>query len=119
MSPKSPSHRLGKEAEAYAAQYLTEKGYIIRARNYRFGKGEIDLIAEKDNFLFFVEVKVRTNLRFGYPEAFVTPKQEENYHEVATYYIEEQKWKGNIRFDIIAITPKGKAWEIVHLKDAF
>lgn len=112
-------HTLGKQAEEYAKDYLVNQGYTLRERNYRFGRGEIDLIVQKDNFLLFVEVKIRTNTAFGYPETFITETQENNYHTTATHYVEETEWKGHIRFDIIAITTEHKEWQLLHLKDAF
>jgi putative endonuclease len=118
--PKKPrAHALGKEAEARALDYLLQKGYTIRACNYRFEKGEVDIIAQKDDFLLFIEVKVRTNLQFGFPEEFVSERQQAWYQEVATHYIEKEDWKGPIRFDIIAMIPKEQCWEITHLQDAF
>lgn len=44
-----------------AALYLKDTGYRIFARNYRIAAGEIDLIAGKDGYLIFVEVKYRSN----------------------------------------------------------
>ena len=119
VTQKPYSHQLGREAETRAASYLTTKGYKICTRNYRFEKGEIDLIAQQDNILAFIEVKVRTNLRFGYPEHFVTDTQQERYLATASQYIEEINWKGLIRFDIIAMTYQKQKWDITHLKDAF
>lgn len=119
MTQKPYAHQLGREAEKRAAAYLTTKGYTICDRNYRFERGEIDLIAQRDNLLAFVEVKVRTSLRFGYPEHFVTDTQKEHYLAVASHYIEQVKWKGAIRFDIIAMTYQKEKWDITHLKDAF
>ena len=56
-----------------AASYLKDAGYQILARNYRVASGEIDLIVSKDGYLIFVEVKYRSNSRYGSPEAAVTP----------------------------------------------
>ena len=55
-----------------AALYLKDTGYRIFARNYRIAAGEIDLIVGKDGYLIFVEVKYRSNSRYGSPEAAVT-----------------------------------------------
>ena len=50
----------GKMAEDIAAEYLLTNGYIIRERNWRIGNRiEIDIIAEKDGIIVFVEVKAR------------------------------------------------------------
>ncbi len=66
-------HMLGKRGEQYAAQYLTEHGYTIRARNWRCRMGEIDLVTEKDEVLIFVEVRTRRGDRLGTPEESITP----------------------------------------------
>lgn len=55
----------GALGERLAEGFLTEKGYRIAARNFRTRFGEIDLVAEKDGVLAFVEVKLRKNDRFG------------------------------------------------------
>ena len=51
---------LGNYGEKIAALYLEKKGYHILARNFCVKGGEIDIIAEKDGFIAFVEVKTRT-----------------------------------------------------------
>lgn len=61
-------NELGKEGEDLAALHLMEKGYRIRHRNWRSGKKEIDIVAEKDGELVIVEVKTRGNENFGRPE---------------------------------------------------
>lgn len=66
----------GKMAEDIAAEYLLTNGYIIRERNWRIGnKIEIDIIAEKDGIIVFVEVKARKG-DFQSPEETVdSPKR--------------------------------------------
>lgn len=109
----------GKAGEDLAAQFLIEKGYQILARNYRFKRSEIDLIAQKNNCLVFVEVKLRTTDVFGYPEEFVNEKKAAKIMEGADQYIYELKWKGNIRFDIVAIRQIKDQTELVQIEDAF
>ncbi|MET0945038.1 MAG: YraN family protein, partial [Flavobacterium sp.] len=58
-------NELGKEGEKLAAKYLQENGYEILDRNWTFQKAEIDIIAQKDNYLAIVEVKTRSSLDFG------------------------------------------------------
>lgn len=50
----------GREAEAYVQNWLVSKGCVILARNYRRGRGEIDIVAEKDSKIYFFEVKSRS-----------------------------------------------------------
>jgi putative endonuclease len=94
----------GNTGEDLAAAYLEEKNYRILCRNYRYRRAEVDLIAEKDNLLVFVEVKTRTNVGFGEPENFVNAAQKNRIRQAAENYIFETDWQHDIRFDIIAIT---------------
>lgn len=57
MKKKKANYLYGYLSEDKAAKFLEEKNYKILARNYRSFYGEIDIIAEKDNILHFVEVK--------------------------------------------------------------
>lgn len=56
----------GKMAEDMAADYLQKNGYTIVARNFRFQKAEIDIIAEKDDLIIITEVKARSTDAFIY-----------------------------------------------------
>ena len=107
----------GKLGEDLAAAYLSGHGYEIVARNYRFKHAEIDIIAKKAKFLIFVEVKARRSNTFGYPEEAVGKHKVKKVLEAADQYTYEQKWEGNIRFDIIAINTA--THEIDHFEDAF
>lgn len=98
---------------------LRQKGYKILERNYRHGKSEIDLIAKGEGLLIFIEVKTRSSNSFGYPEDFVSKSQQEAIIRAANHYVEESGWKGDIRFDIVAIVVKQTVMQIEHLKDAF
>ena len=109
----------GQAAEESSTQFLKNKGYNILFNNYRFGRCEIDIIAKKETILVFVEVKYRTNLKYGFPEHFVSDNKIRLYHEAATKFIEDHKWNGLIRFDIISLSNKNSELEIIHLEDAF
>lgn len=109
----------GKRGEAMAEIELRQKGYKILERNYRHGKSEIDLIAEGERLLIFIEVKTRSSSSFGYPEDFVSKSQQQAIIRAANHYVEESGWKGDIRFDIVAIVVKQTTIQIEHLKDAF
>jgi len=94
----------GIAGENRARIYLENLGYQILERNYRAGRGEIDIIATFDNCICFVEVKYRKNNKFGYPEVFVTEKKLSKIQETAEEYVLKNNWHGRIRFDVIAIT---------------
>ncbi|MFN6944140.1 MAG: YraN family protein [Cytophagaceae bacterium] len=106
----------GKIGEDLAADFLIRQGYEVITRNYRSGRGEIDIIATKDGVLVFIEVKVRKNINFGFPEETVTPRKEEMILTTAENYIFDTNWEGDIRFDILSIEKNNK---ILHFEDAF
>ena len=110
------TQNLGAKGEELAVQHYKKLGFEVVERNYRYSRGEIDLIVLKKQLLVFVEVKFRSNIRFGYPEDFVSDKQREMIVTVADDYIQAIKWKWNIRFDIIAIDSK---LNIEQFEDAF
>lgn len=58
---------IGTEYETMAARYLCTHDYTILARNYRTPFGEVDLIAQKDGVLVYVEVKYRSSNDYGDP----------------------------------------------------
>jgi putative endonuclease len=116
-----PAHLdTGRRGEDLAAQLLQAKGYEIVARNFRAGRGEIDLIAKKEGLLVFVEVKTRTNLRFGMPEAAVSPRKAALITQAADEYLFAADWHGNLRFDVVAVVLRpGQEPQVTHFEDAF
>ena len=115
LSFKQSNTQKGQESESKACLFLESKGYEILARNYRFKRGEIDIITQKDNMLVFVEVKSLKSNYFGFPEQSVTPKKANLVKATAEAYIFDVDWKKNIRFDIIAIS----GLDFEHFEDAF
>lgn len=109
----------GTEGEALAEQYLKGKGYSILAKNYRFEKSEIDIIAKQKDSIVFVEVKARTGNRYGFPEEAISDKKKEKLIQGAEAYLLENTLQCPIRFDVMAITKLGNSIEIEHIEDAF
>lgn len=110
---------LGKEGEELAAGYLTKLGYQIRERNWRFGKDEIDIIAEDSGFLVIVEVKSRRSNYFGEPEENVTREKQKFLIRAANAYIEKNDIDLETRFDIVSVLFSGKSYTVKQIKDAF
>ncbi len=111
----------GKDAEAAVLAFLQAKGWLLCAQNFRFGRFEIDLVMQTDDTLVFVEVKLRKNNDFGYPEDFVTEAQKGRIRATAENFIENnaENFKA-IRFDIAAVVLlKNTDYEITLLEDAF
>jgi putative endonuclease len=98
-------HQKGRLGENLAAQFLEGKGYRIIERNYRYDRGEIDIIAQDGKDLVFVEVKLRETEAFGSPEESITPFKEEQLKKVAEGYLFEKNLEDQpCRFDVVAIT---------------
>jgi len=94
----------GNTGEALAAAYLSGKGYAILHQNWRHSHWEVDIIAEKETILHFVEVKTRRTKKFGHPEESVGKKKIQNLINAAEEYLYQYpQWK-RIRFDILSIT---------------
>jgi putative endonuclease len=112
------NNHFGKLGEDIAAGYLERKGYKILARNYRFSRVELDVIAQKDNEVVFVEVKMRSSDQMAYPEQAVGKSKQHNIRLAAENYLEQNQINLPVRFDIIAVV-KGEKFEIEHFEDAF
>ena len=102
-----------------AARFLIDKGFEIVERNYRHKRSEIDLIVKKDNWLIFVEVKLRSSDAYGYPEDFVGYKKAKNIVDGAEQYTYDKNWQGNVRYDIVSIRLQQDQTEIIQIEDAF
>ena len=117
-----PTHiETGKRGESLAAEFLEGKGWRIVERNFRAGRGEIDLIAwVGERLLVFVEVKTRSGDGFGGPEEAVDARKQDLLARTAGVYMEQIDYDWEIRFDIVAVLlRKGSAPEIRHVEDAF
>lgn len=108
----------GSEAETMAASFLARQGYQVLCRNYRYGKSEIDLIAQKGSFIVFVEVKYRTNTSFGHPEQVISYQQVNRIATAAQAWMESQKIDAPVRYDVISITSSAGMPIIRHFEDA-
>ena len=113
--------RIGDWGEAAAAAYLTSRGYAIKARQFRCPMGEIDLIAEQDGVLVFVEVKTRKNLRYGAPAAAVGFRKQQKIIRTATWYVQENPPVDRpCRFDVLEVYgTSGGRYRIQQYENAF
>lgn len=110
----------GNQGELAASDFLTKKGYQIIASNWRFLKGEIDLIAKKGQELVFVEVKTRSSLDFGAPESFVSDRQQKLIIQTAHEFIISNDRQEEARFDVISVVvQEEKVVQIDHIEGAF
>lgn len=113
---------VGKIGEDKAAGYLAKNGYRIRERNYRCRFGEIDIVAEKAEYIVFVEVKSRIQGPDKIsPLISVTKAKQIQVRKLGEIYLNHRKIGGSQpRFDVIGITFADESrFELEHIKNAF
>jgi len=97
----------GMWAEDYVAQYLEGKNYVIVDRNYRKKWGEIDIIAEKEGILIFIEVKANKKEVAGFePENRVNPEKLRRLNRAIQTYLSSKKYSPDQdwQIDVVALT---------------
>ena len=115
----SDIYNRGVFGERLAVEYLISKGYRILAQNFRYLKGEVDILAQKDNWLAAVEVKTRSTSDFGAPEEFLKPAQIQRIIKAVDHFVVSKDLDLEVQFDIIAIILSSKTPEIEHIENAF
>lgn len=111
---------IGYRGETAACACLKSKKYKIIKRNYRKKCGEIDIIAQKDDLLVFVEVKTRKSDEYGAPCEFVTRSKQEKIIKTAKYFLSENNFNSNVSFDVIEVYHNGKKIvKTLHIENAF
>lgn len=116
------NQNIGKIGENLAIKYLENLGYKIIVRNFRCKQGEIDIIAKEKNEIIFIEVKTRTNIKFGYPAEAVNKLKQNHIHKAIQYYLYKNNVTDyNIRIDVVEIYLKYSnnryLSKINHIKD--
>lgn len=103
---RTPAQVRGNAAESHAESFLTARGCRIIERQYRCKAGEIDLIGLFGQTLLFVEVRMRTNPRFGGAAESVTARKQQRIIRAAQWWLAGpgKLYAGrNCRFDVVAI----------------
>ena len=109
---------LGRYGEEVARDYLTEKGYRIKERNWRARGGELDLVCTCDGCIVFVEVKTRAEEGMVHPLESLGFKQQKKLLRTAGLYLSRHNmWSSQSRFDFICVTV-GREVQIEHIQNA-
>jgi putative endonuclease len=116
-----PPHELGRRGEKAALSYLRRQGFQILEQSYRFGRGEIDLIAYEGDTLVFIEVKTRFASTHSTPEEAVTPLKQKQIRRIAQAYLYAKRLEDiPCRFDVMALQyATDSGFRIRHYRDAF
>ncbi len=113
----------GKRGEKAAEAHLKKQGYRILKRNYRTKVGEIDLIAEHNSILVFIEVKSRSDSTLEHPFMAVTARKQKKIAQTARTFLAQNKVDDRqIRFDVVSVLPGSEnpdSLQVEVLQDAF
>ncbi len=116
------AHSLGRWGEHHAARHLERRGWTILARNHRFGRREVDLVARRGDLVVFVEVKTRAGEAYGSGLDAVTWRKRREIEAVAAHFLAVRGLEGvDVRFDVVAVTlrPGGLGARVEHVPDAW
>jgi putative endonuclease len=118
---RDPRHVLGLDGEVAALEFLLDKGYRILEHRFRVGRWEVDLIAERDGVVAFVEVKTRRGMNHGRPAEAVTWRKRRELVRVAKAWEDRHRSDRTLRFDVIEVLQSryGGVVVIRHVEDAF
>ncbi|MDQ7032191.1 MAG: YraN family protein [Desulfonauticus sp.] len=111
---------VGRKGEILAQEYLISRGYSVLQTNFRCSFGEIDIICTKNDFIVFVEVRVRKKQGIVAPGESLTKEKFNKLYKTACYYLDRHKlWEKKCRFDFIGISFSKDSWSIEHVPNVW
>ena len=111
---------LGQTGERIAERWLEFRGWRVLQRRYRNGHRDIDLIAEQQGTIAFVEVKTRRGVEFGGPVGAVNWRKQRELTRSAHVWIERHGRPGEqYRFDVVAVVVAHQRVRVRHVENAF
>lgn len=110
-------HETGKLGEDLACKYLESQGYKVIERNFEARQGEIDIIAIDKCELVFLEVKTRTNIKYGNPAEAVHKIKQKHLLKTVEYYLYSRNLEDEfVRIDVIEVYLYSNKYRINHIK---
>ena len=114
------TNKFGELGERIAARWLERSGWKIVARRFRSGKRDIDLVAQHDDLVAFVEVKARSGDDFGDPVEAVNRRKQRELIKSAQTWIDRHGRSGeSYRFDVVGILLRDRRVLVRHVPGAF
>ena len=114
------SYQKGRAGEDRSASYLQDDGYQILFQNWRTRTGEIDIIAFKEPFLVFVEVKTLPHGNLAMLDQVLGKIKRKRIIETAKYFVHKYRQYSNsyMRFDVLIVDMPGLP-SLYHIENAF
>ena len=94
----------GRRAEQAATEFLKQRGFKIREQNWKTSLCEIDIVAEKDGCVYFVEVKYRSSNRQGGGLEYITRQKQNHMRRAAEIWIGKNHWPGEVTLSAVAVS---------------
>ena len=117
---RSERRQVGGQGEEVAARFLASRGFRVLERNWSCPEGEIDLVAEENGVLCFVEVRLKTELSGGHPLETVTrPKRRKLLRAVQRYLAQNESGDRPLRFDVVGIVVENGQRRLTLVRNAF
>lgn len=114
------NQRLGELGERIAERWLTKKGWRILARRFKNGHRDIDLVAQRESTIAFVEVKARKGDEFGDPVEAVHHRKQRELTRSAHVWIDRHGRDGeSYQFDVVGVLLAGNRVLVKHVPNAF
>jgi putative endonuclease len=111
---------IGQAGEDAVVAWYVAAGYEVVSRNWRVRGGEIDLIARRGPVVVFCEVKTRRSDAFGGPAEAVTPRKQARIRGLAVQWLAVHAVRAEqVRFDVAAVRPTGRGWDVDVIEAAF
>lgn len=93
----------GHNAEKRAAEYLESQGFKVRELNWKTRFCEIDIVAEKAQRIYFVEVKYRRNAKYGSGLDYILPRKLQKMQFAAEMWVSNHNWPGDYQLAVISL----------------
>ncbi len=94
----------GRLAESAAAGYLVERGFRVLARNWRTRWHEVDIVADNETSLHFIEVKYRQNHRYGSGFDYISRDKLERLRRAALNWCQIHRYEGDYQIDAVSVS---------------
>ena len=119
-TPADRRAQLGARGEQIAVDHLTATGLTVLDRNWRSGRGELDVVAREDDALVFCEVKTRSGNRYGSPLEAVSPAKQARLRQLAGRWLDEHDVHApRLRFDVVGVLVVAGRTSVQHVRGAF